>query len=58
MQVQVQQRGGVLTEEDLKNYSTVLRKPAEVTYQGKYQIPWGTVDATIQTNGCLPLGPV
>lgn len=32
----VQQRGGVLTEEDLKNYSTVLRKPAEVTYQGHH----------------------
>ncbi|XP_017270437.1 glutathione hydrolase 7 [Kryptolebias marmoratus] len=29
-----QARGGVLTEDDFKNYSTVLEKPAEVTYQG------------------------
>uniref|UniRef100_A0A1A8Q3H9 Glutathione hydrolase n=2 Tax=Nothobranchius TaxID=28779 RepID=A0A1A8Q3H9_9TELE len=30
----VQARGGVLTEDDFGNYSTVLQKPAEVTYQG------------------------
>uniref|UniRef100_A0A8C6NUL9 Glutathione hydrolase n=1 Tax=Nothobranchius furzeri TaxID=105023 RepID=A0A8C6NUL9_NOTFU len=32
--LQVQARGGVLTEDDFGNYSTVLQKPAEVTYQG------------------------
>lgn len=32
----VKQNGGVLTEEDLKNYSTVLRKPAEINYQGHH----------------------
>ncbi|KAK5620770.1 hypothetical protein CRENBAI_018937 [Crenichthys baileyi] len=30
----VQARGGVLTEEDFGNYSTVIQKPAEITYQG------------------------
>ncbi|XP_037540021.1 glutathione hydrolase 7 [Nematolebias whitei] len=29
-----QERGGVLTEDDFRNYSTVLEKPAETTYQG------------------------
>uniref|UniRef100_A0A7N8WXU3 Glutathione hydrolase n=1 Tax=Mastacembelus armatus TaxID=205130 RepID=A0A7N8WXU3_9TELE len=32
----VQAKGGVLTEEDFGNYSTVLQKPAEVTYQGHH----------------------
>lgn len=32
----VQQKGGVLTEVDLENYSTVLRKPAEINYQGHH----------------------
>uniref|UniRef100_A0A8C6TDM1 Glutathione hydrolase n=1 Tax=Neogobius melanostomus TaxID=47308 RepID=A0A8C6TDM1_9GOBI len=34
----VQQKGGVLTEEDLENYITVLRKPAEINYQGHHVI--------------------
>lgn len=32
----VRQEGGVLTEEDLESYSTVLRKPAEINYQGHH----------------------
>uniref|UniRef100_A0A3Q2TTT0 Glutathione hydrolase n=1 Tax=Fundulus heteroclitus TaxID=8078 RepID=A0A3Q2TTT0_FUNHE len=32
----VQARGGVLTEEDFANYSTVIQKPAEITYQGHH----------------------
>ncbi|KAM4562089.1 glutathione hydrolase 7 [Odontesthes bonariensis] len=32
----VQARGGVLTEDDFGNYSTVLQKPAEITYQGHH----------------------
>lgn len=32
----VQAKGGVLTEEDFGNYSTVLQKPAEITYQGHH----------------------
>ncbi|XP_033825953.1 glutathione hydrolase 7 [Periophthalmus magnuspinnatus] len=32
----VQEKGGVLTEEDLDKYSTVLRKPAEINYQGHH----------------------
>ncbi|NP_001239167.1 gamma-glutamyltransferase 7 [Oryzias latipes] len=32
----VQKKGGVLTEEDLGNYSIVLQEPAEVTYQGHH----------------------
>uniref|UniRef100_A0A7N8XSQ5 Glutathione hydrolase n=1 Tax=Mastacembelus armatus TaxID=205130 RepID=A0A7N8XSQ5_9TELE len=36
MVVSVQAKGGVLTEEDFGNYSTVLQKPAEVTYQGHH----------------------
>uniref|UniRef100_A0A8C5EKU6 Glutathione hydrolase 7-like n=1 Tax=Gouania willdenowi TaxID=441366 RepID=A0A8C5EKU6_GOUWI len=35
-QLCVQLRGGVLTEEDLGNYSTVLQKPAEIMYQGHH----------------------
>lgn len=31
-----QQKGGVLSEEDLENYSTVLQKPAEINYQGHH----------------------
>ncbi|XP_047232906.1 glutathione hydrolase 7 [Girardinichthys multiradiatus] len=34
MMAAVQARGGVLTEEDFGNYSTVIQKPAEITYQG------------------------
>nr|XP_020463810.1 gamma-glutamyltransferase 7-like [Monopterus albus]XP_020463811.1 gamma-glutamyltransferase 7-like [Monopterus albus]XP_020463812.1 gamma-glutamyltransferase 7-like [Monopterus albus] len=34
MAAAVQARGGVLTENDFKNYSTVLQKPAEINYQG------------------------
>ncbi|XP_033485778.1 glutathione hydrolase 7 [Epinephelus lanceolatus] len=34
MAAAVQARGGVLTEDDFANYSTVLQQPAEVTYQG------------------------
>uniref|UniRef100_A0A667ZG17 Gamma-glutamyltransferase 7 n=1 Tax=Myripristis murdjan TaxID=586833 RepID=A0A667ZG17_9TELE len=29
-------RGGVLSEEDFGNYSTVLQQPAEITYQGHH----------------------
>uniref|UniRef100_A0A673ANS3 Glutathione hydrolase n=1 Tax=Sphaeramia orbicularis TaxID=375764 RepID=A0A673ANS3_9TELE len=29
-------RGGVLTEDDFGNYSTALRQPAEITYQGHH----------------------
>ncbi|XP_041654481.1 glutathione hydrolase 7 [Cheilinus undulatus] len=32
----VQARGGVLTEDDFGNYSTVLQQPAEITYQGHH----------------------
>uniref|UniRef100_A0A3Q1DDS7 Glutathione hydrolase n=1 Tax=Amphiprion ocellaris TaxID=80972 RepID=A0A3Q1DDS7_AMPOC len=32
----VQARGGVLSEDDIGNYSTVLQKPAEITYQGHH----------------------
>uniref|UniRef100_A0A8C2Z8M0 Glutathione hydrolase n=1 Tax=Cyclopterus lumpus TaxID=8103 RepID=A0A8C2Z8M0_CYCLU len=32
----VQARGGVLTEEDFGNYSTVLQQPAEILYQGHH----------------------
>lgn len=32
----VKQNGGVLTEEDLESYSTVIRKPAEINYQGHH----------------------
>lgn len=31
-----QARGGVLTEDDFGNYSTVLQQPAEITYQGHH----------------------
>ncbi|KAL2103986.1 hypothetical protein ACEWY4_000854 [Coilia grayii] len=34
---EVQKRGGVLTEEDFSNYSTVIQQPVEVKYQG-YQV--------------------
>ncbi|XP_030590466.1 glutathione hydrolase 7 [Archocentrus centrarchus] len=36
MAAAVQERGGVLTEEDIGNYSSVLQKPAEITYQGHH----------------------
>ncbi|KAM7411770.1 hypothetical protein PAMA_021645 [Pampus argenteus] len=36
MAAAVQARGGVLTEDDFGNYSTVLQKPAEITYQGHH----------------------
>uniref|UniRef100_A0A3B4Z2F8 Glutathione hydrolase n=1 Tax=Stegastes partitus TaxID=144197 RepID=A0A3B4Z2F8_9TELE len=36
MAAAVQARGGVLSEDDLGNYSTVLQKPAEITYQGHH----------------------
>lgn len=36
MATAVQARGGVLTEEDFGNYSTVLQMPAEITYQGHH----------------------
>lgn len=36
MAASVQARGGVLTEDDFGNYSTVLRQPAEITYQGHH----------------------
>ncbi|KAM9752788.1 glutathione hydrolase 7 isoform 1-T2 [Menidia menidia] len=36
MAAAVQAKGGVLTEEDFANYSTVLQKPAEITYQGHH----------------------
>ncbi|XP_023281027.1 glutathione hydrolase 7 [Seriola lalandi dorsalis] len=32
----VQAKGGVLTEDDFGNYSTVLQQPAEITYQGHH----------------------
>uniref|UniRef100_A0A8P4KI79 Glutathione hydrolase n=1 Tax=Dicentrarchus labrax TaxID=13489 RepID=A0A8P4KI79_DICLA len=32
----VQTRGGVLTEDDFGNYSTVLQQPAEIIYQGHH----------------------
>ncbi|XP_015234770.1 PREDICTED: gamma-glutamyltransferase 7 [Cyprinodon variegatus] len=32
----VEARGGVLMEEDFGNYSTVIQKPAEITYQGHH----------------------
>lgn len=32
----VKQKGGVLTEDDLEKYGTVLRQPAEITYQGHH----------------------
>ncbi|KAM4738096.1 glutathione hydrolase 7 [Anableps anableps] len=32
----VKVKGGVLTEEDFGNYSTVIQKPAEITYQGHH----------------------
>ncbi|XP_070695928.1 glutathione hydrolase 7 [Pempheris klunzingeri] len=32
----VQTSGGVITEEDFGNYSTVLQQPAEITYQGHH----------------------
>lgn len=31
----MQAKGGVLTDNDFGNYSTVLQQPAEITYQGK-----------------------
>lgn len=34
MAAAAQVNGGVLTEDDFGNYSTVLQKPAEITYQG------------------------
>lgn len=36
MAVAVQARGGVLTEDDFGNYSTVLQQPAEIIYQGHH----------------------
>ncbi|XP_034028476.1 glutathione hydrolase 7 isoform X2 [Thalassophryne amazonica] len=36
MAAAVQARGGVLTEDDFGNYSTVLQQPAEISYQGHY----------------------
>lgn len=36
MAAAVQERGGVLTEEDIGNYSSVLQKPAEIAYQGHH----------------------
>ncbi|KAM9350807.1 glutathione hydrolase 7 [Symphorus nematophorus] len=36
MAAAVQTRGGVLTEDDFGNYSTVLQQPAEITYQGHH----------------------
>lgn len=36
MAAAVQARGGVLTEDDFGNYSTVLQQPAEITYQGHH----------------------
>ncbi|XP_059189785.1 glutathione hydrolase 7 isoform X2 [Centropristis striata] len=36
MAAAVQARGGVLTEEDFGNYSTVLQQPAEIIYQGHH----------------------
>ncbi|CAN9515543.1 unnamed protein product [Ophioblennius macclurei] len=34
MAAAAQVKGGVLTEEDIGNYSTVIQKPAEIIYQG------------------------
>uniref|UniRef100_A0A4W6F6J2 Glutathione hydrolase n=1 Tax=Lates calcarifer TaxID=8187 RepID=A0A4W6F6J2_LATCA len=36
MAAAVQEKGGVLTDDDFGNYSTVLRQPAEITYQGHH----------------------
>ncbi|XP_041860785.1 glutathione hydrolase 7 [Melanotaenia boesemani] len=36
MAAAVQARAGVLTEDDIGNYSTVIQKPAETTYQGHH----------------------
>ncbi|XP_056279667.1 glutathione hydrolase 7 isoform X2 [Pseudoliparis swirei] len=36
MAAAVQASGGVLTEDDLRNYSTVLQRPAEIHYQGHH----------------------
>ncbi|KAI3357658.1 hypothetical protein L3Q82_016065 [Scortum barcoo] len=36
MAAAVQARGGVLTEDDFGNYSTVLQQPAEIKYQGHH----------------------
>lgn len=36
----VKARGGVLTEDDIRNYSSIIQKPAEITYQGKYQFSY------------------
>ncbi|XP_042348283.1 glutathione hydrolase 7 [Plectropomus leopardus] len=36
MAAAVQARGGVLTEDDFGNYSTVLQQPAEMIYQGHH----------------------
>ncbi|XP_051282124.1 glutathione hydrolase 7 [Dicentrarchus labrax] len=36
MAAAVQTRGGVLTEDDFGNYSTVLQQPAEIIYQGHH----------------------
>ncbi|XP_074538262.1 glutathione hydrolase 7 [Halichoeres trimaculatus] len=36
MTAAVQARGGVLTEDDFANYSTVLQQPAEISYQGHH----------------------
>jgi len=35
-------RGGILTVHDLKNYSAILRTPANITYRNKYRI-WSTI---------------
>ncbi|XP_063320434.1 glutathione hydrolase 7 [Pelmatolapia mariae] len=32
----VKARGGVLTEDDIRNYSSIIQKPAEITYQGHH----------------------
>ncbi|XP_062248820.1 glutathione hydrolase 7 isoform X2 [Platichthys flesus] len=36
MEAAVQAKGGVLTDDDFGNYSTVLQQPAEITYQGHH----------------------
>ncbi|XP_071398594.1 glutathione hydrolase 7 [Centroberyx affinis] len=36
MAAAVRARGGVLSEEDFANYSTLLQQPAEITYQGHH----------------------
>ncbi|KAH8836066.1 gamma-glutamyltranspeptidase [Flagelloscypha sp. PMI_526] len=36
--VAAQQAGGILTVEDLKNYTVVHRTPASISYRGKYKI--------------------